>query len=165
MFVTGAPFYVLGPLVTDVAPGTTTLPVPLCRHGGLAWCGDVVLRDAERASGAAEQRGRQTRGHCLQDCRACRGRRARGASVRKIVTMHFPKRVSNSIGMSSFGCRWTPRPPAPITTRRFPQDTFKSAHFCSMCGPKYCSMKITEDIRQLAAEQGELVPLSADAKK
>jgi phosphomethylpyrimidine synthase len=31
-----------------------------------------------------------------------------------------------------------------------PQDTFKSAHFCSMCGPKYCSMKITEDIKSIA---------------
>jgi phosphomethylpyrimidine synthase len=33
-----------------------------------------------------------------------------------------------------------------------PQDTFKSAHFCSMCGPKYCSMRITEDIRKMAEE-------------
>ncbi|HBB73448.1 MAG TPA: hypothetical protein DC048_03250, partial [Planctomycetaceae bacterium] len=45
----------------------------------------------------------------------------------------------------------------PETARRYhdetlPQDTFKSAHFCSMCGPKYCSMKITEEIRQMAAE-------------
>jgi phosphomethylpyrimidine synthase len=39
-----------------------------------------------------------------------------------------------------------------------PQDTFKSAHFCSMCGPKYCSMKITEDIRNMAATE-ELVEL------
>jgi phosphomethylpyrimidine synthase len=31
-----------------------------------------------------------------------------------------------------------------------PQETFKSAHFCSMCGPKYCSMKITEEIREMA---------------
>ena len=42
-----------------------------------------------------------------------------------------------------------------------PQDTFKSAHFCSMCGPKYCSMKITEDIRKIAAEEGPLVPLKS----
>ena len=38
-----------------------------------------------------------------------------------------------------------------------PQDTFKSAHFCSMCGPKYCSMKITEEIREMAAQGDELV--------
>ena len=42
-----------------------------------------------------------------------------------------------------------------------PQDTFKSAHFCSMCGPKYCSMKITEDIRKMA-EEGDLVQIAAD---
>jgi phosphomethylpyrimidine synthase len=47
----------------------------------------------------------------------------------------------------------------PETARRMhdetlPQDTFKSAHFCSMCGPKYCSMRITEQIREMAAEQG-----------
>jgi phosphomethylpyrimidine synthase len=50
----------------------------------------------------------------------------------------------------------------PETARRMhdetlPQDTFKSAHFCSMCGPKYCSMRITEDIRQMAADGNPLV--------
>ncbi len=39
-----------------------------------------------------------------------------------------------------------------------PQDTFKSAHFCSMCGPKYCSMKITEEIREMA-KTGPLLPV------
>ena len=53
----------------------------------------------------------------------------------------------------------------PETARRMhdetlPQDTFKSAHFCSMCGPKFCSMKITEEIRQMAAEQ-PLVTIAA----
>jgi len=36
-----------------------------------------------------------------------------------------------------------------------PQDVFKSAHFCSMCGPKFCSMKITEEIRAMAKEGAE----------
>jgi phosphomethylpyrimidine synthase len=40
-----------------------------------------------------------------------------------------------------------------------PQDTFKSAHFCSMCGPKYCSMKITEEIRAMS-KAGEQLPLA-----
>ena len=35
-----------------------------------------------------------------------------------------------------------------------PQDGAKTAHFCSMCGPHFCSMKITEDVRKNAAEQG-----------
>ena len=35
-----------------------------------------------------------------------------------------------------------------------PQEGAKTAHFCSMCGPDFCSMKITEDVRKYAAEQG-----------
>ncbi len=35
-----------------------------------------------------------------------------------------------------------------------PQEGAKSAHFCSMCGPHFCSMKITEDVRRYAAEHG-----------
>jgi len=35
-----------------------------------------------------------------------------------------------------------------------PQEGAKLAHFCSMCGPHFCSMKITEDVRKYAAEQG-----------
>jgi phosphomethylpyrimidine synthase len=35
-----------------------------------------------------------------------------------------------------------------------PQDSAKTAHFCSMCGPHFCAMKITEDVRKYAAEQG-----------
>ena len=47
----------------------------------------------------------------------------------------------------------------PVTARAFhdealPQDGAKTAHFCSMCGPHFCSMKITEDVRKYAAEQG-----------
>ena len=47
----------------------------------------------------------------------------------------------------------------PATAREFhdetlPQEAAKTAHFCSMCGPHFCSMKITEDVRQYAAQQG-----------
>ena len=47
----------------------------------------------------------------------------------------------------------------PDTARRFhdetlPQESAKVAHFCSMCGPKFCSMKITQEIREYAAKHG-----------
>ena len=47
----------------------------------------------------------------------------------------------------------------PVTAREFHDETLpaegaKTAHFCSMCGPHFCSMKITEDVRKYAAEQG-----------
>ena len=46
-----------------------------------------------------------------------------------------------------------------MTAREFhdetlPQEGAKNAHFCSMCGPHFCSMKITEDVRKYAAEKG-----------
>ena len=46
-----------------------------------------------------------------------------------------------------------------MTAREFhdetlPQEGAKSSHFCSMCGPHFCAMKITEDVRKYAAEQG-----------
>ncbi|MFM8262024.1 MAG: hypothetical protein ACKN9S_07070 [Pirellula sp.] len=48
------------------------------------------------------------------------------------------------------------------TLSPFGKDTFKSAHFCSLCGPKSCSMRITEDIRKMASEEslpkGDNVP-------
>jgi phosphomethylpyrimidine synthase len=58
----------------------------------------------------------------------------------------------------------------PETARRYhdqtlPAETFKSAHFCSMCGPKYCSMKITEEIRELAKDGAPLtVDIAASLK-
>ena len=41
-----------------------------------------------------------------------------------------------------------------------PQDVFKSAKFCSMCGPKFCSMRVTQDIRKLAETQATALPLA-----
>uniref|UniRef100_UPI0037847895 phosphomethylpyrimidine synthase ThiC n=1 Tax=Phenylobacterium sp. TaxID=1871053 RepID=UPI0037847895 len=37
-----------------------------------------------------------------------------------------------------------------------PKEAFKTAHFCSMCGPKFCSMKISQDIREAARQQNEV---------
>ncbi len=71
---------------------------------------------------------------------------------------------SSSIGLSNSVCPWIPKPRSAYHDETLPQDTFKSAHFCSMCGPKYCSMKITEDIRQMADNE-ELVHLSAGTTK
>ena len=41
-------------------------------------------------------------------------------------------------------------------TRCFPQEPAKTAHFCSMCGPKFCSMNITQEIREYAAQEAAL---------
>jgi len=46
------------------------------------------------------------------------------------------------------------RRPSQFHDETLPQDGAKTAHFCFMCGPRFCSMKITEDVRKYAAEQG-----------
>ena len=68
----------------------------------------------------------------------------------------------NALSKARFEFRWEDQFNLgldPETAREFhdetlPQDGAKTAHFCSMCGPHFCSMKITEDVRKYAAEQG-----------
>ena len=67
----------------------------------------------------------------------------------------------NAVSKARFGFRWEDQfnlSLDPETAREFHNETFpreaaKTAHFCSMCGPHFCSMKITEDVRKYAAEQ------------
>jgi phosphomethylpyrimidine synthase len=49
---------------------------------------------------------------------------------------------------------WKPCPALPYGNETLDSDASKSSHFCSMCGPKFCSMKITDDVRQYAKENG-----------
>jgi phosphomethylpyrimidine synthase len=68
----------------------------------------------------------------------------------------------NAISKARFEFRWEHQfnlALDPVNAREFhdetlPQDGAKTAHFCSMCGPHFCSMKIIEDVRKYAAEQG-----------
>ncbi len=68
----------------------------------------------------------------------------------------------NALSKARFEFRWEDQfnlSLAPVTAREFhdetlPQEGAKTAHFCSMCGPHFCSMKITADVRKYAAEQG-----------
>ena len=68
----------------------------------------------------------------------------------------------NALSKARFEFRWEDQinvSLAPVTAREFhdetlPQEGAKTAHFCSVCAPHFCSMKITEDVRKYAAEQG-----------
>ena len=68
----------------------------------------------------------------------------------------------NALSKARFEFRWEDQfnlSLDPVTAREFhdetlPQEGAKTAHFCSMCGPHFCSMKITKDVRKYAAEQG-----------
>ena len=149
-----APFYTLGPLTTDIAPGYDHITsgigaamigwygcAMLCyvtpkEHLGLPNKKDV--KDGVITYKIAAHAADLAKGHP-------------GAQYR-----------DNALSKARFEFRWEDQFNLgldPDTAREFhdetlPQEGAKSAHFCSMCGPHFCSMKITEDVRKFAAEQG-----------
>jgi phosphomethylpyrimidine synthase len=159
----GAPFYVLGPLVTDIAPGydhiTSAIGAALAGWHGAAMLCYVTPK---------EHLGLPDREDVKQGVIAYKI-----AAHAADLARHRPKARDrdDALSRARFAFDWNEQfrlSLDPETARRMhdetlPQDTFKSAHFCSMCGPKYCSMKITEDIRKMAAEdERPLAELAAE---
>lgn len=155
----GAPFYVLGPLVTDFAPGydhiTSCIGASLAGWAGAAMLCYVTPKEhlglPEREDVKQGLIAYKIAAHSADIARGRPGARDRDDALSK-ARFEFDWNEQFRLALD------------PETAQRYhdetlPQETFKSAHFCSMCGPKYCSMKITQDIREMA-EQGELVELS-----
>ena len=151
-----APFYVLGPLVTDIAPGYDHIT---SRHrrgfGRRGRGGHALLRDAEGTSRLARQGRRAARGHRLQDRRP-RRRHRRGRKNVRNRDESFRRPASSSTGIEQFELSLDPETARAMHDETLPQDVFKCAKFCSMCGPKFCSMRVTQDIRKLAADAKKL---------
>lgn len=156
----GAPFYVLGPLVTDIAPGydhiTSAIGAAMAGwHGAAMLC---YVTPKEHLGLPNEEDVKQgviaykIAAHSADVSRGRPGAQDRDDALSK-ARFEFDWKEQFRLSLD------------PETAQRYhdetlPQDTFKSAHFCSMCGPKYCSMKITEDIRKMTQET-ELVAISA----
>jgi len=149
----GAPFYVLGPLVTDVAPGydhiTSAIGAAMAGwHGAAMLCYVTPKEHLGLPNEEDVKQGVIAYKVSAHAADVARGRK--GAQDR-----------DDALSRARFAFDWNEQfrlSLDPETARRYhdetlPQETFKSAHFCSMCGPKYCSMKITEDIRKMAAEE------------
>ena len=154
----GAPFYVLGPLVTDIAPGydhiTSAIGAAMAGwHGAAMLCYVTPKEHLGLPNEEDVKQGVIAYKISAHAADVARGRK--GAQDR-----------DDALSRARFAFDWNEQfrlSLDPETAQRYhdetlPQDTFKSAHFCSMCGPKYCSMKITEDIRKMAKE-GSLVEL------
>ena len=149
-----APFYTLGPLTTDIAPGYDHITSAI-GAAMIGWYGTAMLcyvtpkehlglpnkkdvKDGVIAYKIAAHAADLAKGHP-------------GAQYR-----------DNAISKARFEFRWEDQfnlALDPETARAFhdetlPQEGAKTAHFCSMCGPHFCSMKITEDVRKYAAEHG-----------
>ena len=158
----GAPFYVLGPLVTDVAPGydhiTSAIGAAMAGwHGAAMLC--YVTPKEHLGLPNREDVKQGVIAYKIAAHAADVARHRKGAQDR-----------DDALSRARFAFDWNEQfrlALDPDTARAYhdetlPQETFKSAHFCSMCGPKYCSMKITEEIRKMAAER-PLVPITAGA--
>jgi phosphomethylpyrimidine synthase len=158
-----APFYVLGPLVTDIAPGydhiTSAIGAALAGWSGAAMLCYVTPKEhlglPEREDVKQGVIAYKIAAHAADLARHRKGARDR----------------DDALSRARFAFDWNeqfrlsldPETARSMHDETLPQDTFKSAHFCSMCGPKYCSMKITEEIRQMAAKEPlvELAPATA----
>jgi phosphomethylpyrimidine synthase len=155
----GAPFYVLGPLVTDIAPGydhiTSAIGAAMAGWYGAAMLCYVTPKEHLGLPNEEDvKQGVIAYKIAAHSADVARGRP--GAQDR-----------DNALSKARFEFDWKEQfrlSLDPETAQRYhdetlPQDTFKSAHFCSMCGPKYCSMKITDDIRKMA-DKGQLVEIA-----
>ena len=149
-----APFYTLGPLTTDIAPGYDHITSAI-GAAMIGWYGTAMLcyvtpkehlglpdkddvKDGIMAYKIAAHAADLAKGHP-------------GAQIR-----------DNALSKARFEFRWDdqfnlgldPDKAKQFHDETLPQDGAKLAHFCSMCGPHFCSMKITQDVRDYAAQQG-----------
>ena len=108
---------------------------------------DALLRDAEGASRPAQPRRREDRRDHLPD-RGARRRSGEGPSGgASCATTRSAARGSSSAGRISSTSSLDPDTARNFHDETLPKEAHKVAHFCSMCGPKFCSMKITQDLR------------------
>ncbi|MEK9767186.1 MAG: phosphomethylpyrimidine synthase ThiC, partial [Thalassolituus sp.] len=156
-----APFYTLGPLTTDIAPGydhfTSGIGAAL-----IGWYGCAMLCYVT----PKEHLGLPDRNDVKQGLMAYRiaAHAADLAKGHPGAQMH-----DNAMSKARFEFRWEDQfrlALDPQTAREYhdetmPKEGHKTAHFCSMCGPKFCSMKLSHDIRNGEAErQGGMESMS-----
>jgi phosphomethylpyrimidine synthase len=149
-----APFYTLGPLVTDIAPGydhiTSAIGATMIGWYGTAMLCYVTPKEHLGLPNADDVK----QGVIAYKIAAHAANLARG-------NMEARKR-DDALSRARFEFRWEDQfnlSLDPETARSYhdetlPADGAKVAHFCSMCGPHFCSMKITEDVRAYAKSQG-----------
>jgi phosphomethylpyrimidine synthase len=149
-----APFYTLGPLTTDIAPGYDHITSGI-GAAMIGWFGCAMLCYVT----PKEHLGLPDK----QDVKEGVITYKIAAHAADLAKGHPGAQLrDNALSKARFEFRWEDQfnlSLDPDTARAYhdqtlPQEGAKSAHFCSMCGPHFCSMKITEDVRKYAAEQG-----------
>jgi phosphomethylpyrimidine synthase len=154
-----APFYTLGPIVTDVAPAYDHITSAI-GAAMIGWYGTAMLCYVT----PKEHLGLPDRNDVREGVIAYRI----AAHAADIAKGHpGARRWDDALSKARFEFRWRdqfalsmdPDRAEEFHDQTLPSEGAKVAHFCSMCGPKFCSMKITQDVREYAAKRG----LSEDA--
>jgi phosphomethylpyrimidine synthase len=149
-----APFYTLGPLTTDIAPGYDHITSAI-GAAMIGWHGTAMLCYVT----PKEHLGLPDR----DDVRAGVIAYKIAAHAADLAKGHPASQYrDNALSKARFEFRWEdqfnlsldPEKAKEFHDATLPQDSAKTAHFCSMCGPQFCSMKITDDVRRYAEEQG-----------
>jgi phosphomethylpyrimidine synthase len=147
-----APFYTLGPLTTDIAPGYDHITSAI-GAAMIGWYGTAMLCYVT----PKEHLGLPNR----DDVKAGVIAYKIAAHAADLAKGHPGAQAwDNALSKARFDFRWEDQfnlALDPVTARAYHDETLpaegaKVAHFCSMCGPKFCSMKITQDVRDYAAE-------------
>jgi phosphomethylpyrimidine synthase len=147
-----APFYTLGPLTTDVAPGYDHITSAI-GAAMIGWFGTAMLCYVT----PKEHLGLPDRDDVKQGVIAYKI----AAHAADLAKGHPAARLwDDAMSRARFEFRWEDQfnlALDPETARAYhdetlPKEAHKTAHFCSMCGPKFCSMKITQDVRDYAAQ-------------
>ncbi len=143
-----APFYTLGPLTTDIAPGYDHITSGI-GAAMIGWFGTAMLCYVT----PKEHLGLPDRDDVKTGVVTYRI----AAHAADLAKGHPAARIrDDAVSRARFDFRWEDQfnlSLDPDTARKFhdetlPKDSHKAAHFCSMCGPKFCSMKITQDLRK-----------------
>ena len=149
-----APFYTLGPLTTDIAPGYDHITSAI-GAAMIGWYGTAMLCYVTPKEHLGLPNKKDVKdGVITYKIAAHAANLAKGHPTAQLR--------DNVLSKARFEFRWNDQfnlSLDPDTARGFHDETLpaegaKVAHFCSMCGPKFCSMKITQDIRDYAREQG-----------
>lgn len=153
-----APFYVLGPLVTDIAPGydhiTSAIGAALAAEAGAAMLCYVTPKEHLGLPNKEDVR----QGVIAYKIAAHAGDIARGRKGARLRDDALSKARFEFDWNRQFELSLDPETARRMHDETLPQEVFKSAKFCSMCGPKFCSMRITQDVHKLA-EQARKISL------
>ncbi|WP_427969248.1 phosphomethylpyrimidine synthase ThiC [Altererythrobacter sp.] len=150
-----APFYTLGPLVTDIAPGYDHITSGI-GAAQIGWYGTAMLcYVTPKEHLGLPDRDDVKVGVVTYKLAAHAADLAKGHPAAKLRDDALSKARFEFRWRDQFNLSLDPDTAEQYHDQTLPAEGAKTAHFCSMCGPKFCSMKISQDVRDFAAKQNQ----------